>query len=520
MNKNIRTVIILVLLIVFPFLFYAILQVKSLAEDEQIANEIYDKQLETILFSLNQFADDMTDQWVRQLADEKQPISKNARALILGNESIQMLVLRKQSNQKDSVFVNDYVQIGPTTKHSIAQWYEHKDSLIDQLTRYFEAGFQKIQSAEDWLPMTELDNLQSAMTVMLYDQQGELYNAIIVLQTRYWVEQALGRNIQELAQENMRLAITQTQPADLSPRVIYATAAFDFEKDYVENPLWILPHTSLAIQAEGESYAALIRRRSQTNLYVLLSSLLIMIIGTVVVIRNIRNMMKIAQLKSDFVRNVSHEIRTPLSLIRMYSETLMLGRLPSTEKKQQYYEVIHAESGRLTYLVNNILDFSKIEANRKTYELELMDLNQLVEEIYADYLHTFKQQAVKNEIALTTEELPIMVDPQAFNEALSNLIENAIKYSDEDKYIMLKTRASKRFAFLEITDHGIGIPKSEQAQIFDRFYRIEDALTQETRGTGLGLSLVKHIMEAHDCEVQVHSIVNEGSTFTLKFPLK
>lgn len=519
MSKTSRLFIVLVLFIVLPFLFYALLQIKSLTDDEQTANEISGKQMENTLFSTNQLAENMADRWIRQLTNNDESIVNNARNLVLENESIQMLVLRHESSGVDSIFVNDYVQVGPETLEDIHHWYSDKDSLIDQLTNYLAAGFQKIQAAEDWIPIAGLDDIQSTMTVMLYDRSEELYNALIILQPIYWVEQVLGPNLQELGLENMRLSIIQGATEDAPPQVIYSSEPFDFQKDYVENPLWILPNITLNIQSNGKSYSELIRNRSKTNLYILLSALFIMIIGTVIVIRNIQNTVKVAQLKSDFVRNVSHEIRTPLSLIRLYSETLMLGRLTSEEKKQQYYNVIHSESGRLTYLVNSILDFSKIEANRKTYEPERTELNQLVEQVYANYNHAFREKGVEHGLELSSGKLDIMIDPQAFSEALSNLIENAIKYGGELKYLMLKVRSDRRFAMLDVIDHGIGIPLSEQKQIFNNFYRIEAALTQNTRGTGLGLSLVKHIIEAHNGEVQVNSVVGKGSIFTLKLPL-
>lgn len=520
MSKNIRTVLVLAFLMVLPFLFYALWQIRSLADDEHIANEIYGKQMETILFSLNQSAEDKMGQWVRQLANEKQAVAKNATDLVLENESVQMLVLRKESTKEINFYVNDYVQIEATTNSSISNWYAGKDALIKQLTEYLSKGFQKIQPAESWPLMSELDSSQSVITVMLYDRDLELYNALIVLQTRYWVEQMLGRAMQELAEEDRRLSILQRLDNSHPPKVIYSTESFNFDNDYIESPLWILPNTFLTIQSKGKSYSELLRSRSRRNLYVLLSSFFIMIIGTVLIIRNIQKTFKVTQLKSDFVRNVSHEIRTPLSLIKMYSETLMLKRIHSPEKKQHYHEVIHFESCRLTYLVNNILDFSKIEANRKIYEMEETELNQLVERVFFDYLYTFKKNNVTHELVLATEKLHIMADPQAFSEVLSNLIENAIKFSGEDKLIQLKTYSNNNFAYLDITDNGIGIPKSEQEQIFDKFYRVEDVLIQKTRGTGLGLSLVKHIMDAHHSEVLISSVVNRGSTFTLKIPLK
>ena len=203
----------------------------------------------------------------------------------------------------------------------------------------------------------------------------------------------------------------------------------------------------------------------------------------------------------------------------MYAETLMLGRVTSDEKKQHYYNVMHHESGRLTYLVNNILDFSRIEANRKTYSKEPANLNELVQQVYSNYEYTFKEKGVSASLALAKQEILVELDTSAFDEALSNLIDNAIKYSESNPEVEIKSGTEGGFGYCMVQDHGKGISKTEQTRIFDKFYRVEGAMTQKTKGTGLGLSLVKHIMEAHKGVVEVSSRPGEGSIFTLKFPL-
>lgn len=519
MDKSVRAVLILLVLIVVPFLIYAFIQVKSLEEDEQMASAIYKKQMETVLFSLNQYSDDMMDQWIRKLSTDQNPIAINASNLVLGNESIQLLVLRKMETYEDTIFQNDYVQLDENTVHEIQAWYTKKDSVLSQLTTYLSAGFQKIQPANDWISISGLKFAQAGITVMTYDKDSILYNALFVFEPNYWVEQLIGPKMQEIAQSEIKIAALFWPNSQEAPSVMYSTEPFNLEKEYIKKGIWILPDIYLAIQSKGESFAELIRKRSQNNLYILFFSVLTLLIGAFVMIRNIRNALKVAQLKSDFVSNVSHEIRTPLALIRMYAETLKLGRLPSDEKKQQYYEVIHHESGRLAYLVNNILDFSRIEANRKTYNLVDLDMNNLVQELYANYSYSFKEKEVESILRLANDPINIKVDTQAFEEALSNLIENAIKYSDKDKSISITTSSDANFAYCKVTDKGIGIPKHNQQKIFDKFYRVEDALTQKTKGTGLGLNIVKHIMKSHQGSVSVSSKPNEGSTFTLKLPL-
>lgn len=517
MDKNVRRVLLLVFLIVIPFLIYAFLQVKSLEQDEKRANSIYEKQMDAVLFSLNQYADDITTQWIRQLSKADAPISGNAFELVLGNESIQMLVLRQLETKKDSIFLNDYVQLNEEGSQKIKNWYLSKDTLFTQLEHYLSVGFQKIQSADNWVSLNGLKPAQEGITVMVYDQDSVLYNALFIFEPTYWAEQLLGDKMQEIATDEFRLAVLQSSKELKTPRIIYSTTPFNTEKKYAQKDLWILPNMQLVIQPNGVSYSELIRKRSKNNLYILFFSVLTLIIGTFIMIRNIRSALKIAQLKSDFVSNVSHEIRTPLSLIKMYAETLMLGRLPTEEKKQQYYEVIHHQSGRLTYLVNNILDFSRIEANQKTYSKVDMDMNQLTQQLYDNYAPTFKKQGINCTLTLSSVPILVSVDTQAFHVALSNLVENAIKFSDKEKTIHISTTIENGFGCCSVSDQGIGIPKKLQNKIFDKFYRAESALTQKTKGAGLGLSLVKHIMDAHEGKLTVSSEVDKGSIFTLKF---
>ncbi|WP_422361448.1 sensor histidine kinase [Reichenbachiella sp.] len=520
MTKEVRALFLILIITVAPLLVYAFLQVRSLDDDEQLAAAAYEKQLDVILFSLNQYADDMMNRWMRQLADQQNTLEENVRQLIIGNESIQMLVLRNTETKQDSIYANDYVEINDSTYQKVADWYDRKDSVINRLSEYLAAGFQKIQPADDWQTISGLRPDQTGVTVMVYNEDSVLYNALFILEKKFWVEQILGLQMQKIDQDQFTIAVGNWhKETQQSPYLFYQTTLFSLKKKFIRRNLWILPNTYLYIQSKGKSYTDLIQNRSRENLYFLLFSVMVVLIGAFLMIRNIKNTLKVAQLKSDFVSNVSHEIRTPLSLIRMYAETLMLGRVPSEEKKKQYYSTIHHESGRLTFLVNNILDFSRIEGNRKTYRFEKSELNTLTSRIHENFSHYFLEHQVNCNLKLSQSPLFISVDEQAFEEALSNLIENAVKYGNGQEEIELTTFESNGFACCRVKDNGIGISNSAQNHIFDKFYRVEGALTQKTKGTGLGLSLVKHIMESHQGEVVVDSTPHKGSTFTLKFPI-
>ncbi len=242
--------------------------------------------------------------------------------------------------------------------------------------------------------------------------------------------------------------------------------------------------------------------------------------GLFLVYGNVQREMHLSRLKSDFVANVSHELKTPLALIRLFAETLELGRVPSDDKARQYYRVINKESQRLTQLINNILDFSRIEAGKKEYRFAPTDVARVVHEVVDAYRFQIEQQGFALELDVPDGLPEIEVDKEALGQALINLLNNAIKYSRDEKSIRIQVRAENQHVSIRVADHGIGIEMAEQKKIFEKFYRAEDSLVHDTKGSGLGLSLVRHIMEAHGGRVEVVSAPGSGSTFTLSLPIR
>ena len=234
---------------------------------------------------------------------------------------------------------------------------------------------------------------------------------------------------------------------------------------------------------------------------------------------NVRRELKLSRLKSDFVANVSHELKTPLALIRLYAETLELGRVPNQERKAEYYRVINKESRRLTQLINNILDFSRIEAGRKEYRLVPSDIGAVVRDVVESYRFAIEKLGFTLELELGEDLPPLELDPEALSQALINLLNNAIKYSPEQKAITVSVRREQDRVLLSVSDRGMGIPRSEHRRIFEKFYRVETSLVHTTKGSGLGLALVQHITEAHGGHVELSSTPGEGSRFTLSLPV-
>ncbi len=281
----------------------------------------------------------------------------------------------------------------------------------------------------------------------------------------------------------------------------------------------IFPKLALGIKYQGTSVAALGQTWVHRS-FLILGFLSLMIIGGLVLTRHVVNKeMGLARLKSDFVSNVSHELRTPLALIRLYAETLELGRISTQEKKQQYYRIIRKESERLTALINNILDFSRIEAGRKEYEFRNTDIAELVHNTLESYRYQIEQQGFEFEENIDANLPAVPVDREAIARALVNLVNNALKYSSEEKFLGVKLYREDSVVKLEVADHGIGIARRDQSKIFEKFYRAGDPLVHNTKGSGLGLSLVRHITQAHGGDIAVESTPGRGSKFILSLPL-
>src|SRR5260221_200359 len=247
---------------------------------------------------------------------------------------------------------------------------------------------------------------------------------------------------------------------------------------------------------------------------------LMLLAGLYLAYANVQRESRLSRLKSDFVANVSHELKTPLALIRLFAETLEMGRVPGEEKAKQYYRIINKESQRLTQLINNILDFSRIEAGRKQYRFVLADVTRIVSDVVEAYRFPIEQQGFTLEVEIAEDLKAAEVDPESIEQALLNLVNNAIKYSSDEKYIKIAVRPQGETVLISVRDKGLGVAKADQKRIFEKFYRAENTLVHTTKGSGLGLSLVQHIMEAHGRTVDLESTPGHCSTVTLALCIK
>ncbi|HEX6494869.1 MAG TPA: HAMP domain-containing sensor histidine kinase [Acidobacteriaceae bacterium] len=303
------------------------------------------------------------------------------------------------------------------------------------------------------------------------------------------------------------------------PAILAASSCWAGGRPEVERPFdSVFNGLILGIGLHGTTIADLSRRFARTQFLILGALSLLMGAGIMLMYRNVSRELALAKLKSDFVSNVSHELRTPLALIRLYAETLELGRITNRGKHQEYYEIIRKESERLTSLINNILDFSRIEAGKKEYSFRETDVADLVRSTLESYRFEIEQNGFYYEQKISNVP-PLQVDREAIARSLLNLVNNAVKYSANEKYLGIHLYHRDDRVHLEVVDHGIGIPAKEQPKIFEKFYRVGDPLVHNTKGSGLGLSLVRHIVHAHGGEVRVESAPGRGSKFIITLPV-
>jgi signal transduction histidine kinase len=309
--------------------------------------------------------------------------------------------------------------------------------------------------------------------------------------------------------------------AEKDPTPLAASAYWDGGAPEVERPFEnVFPGLILGIKLRGTTIADISEHIVRTSFLIFGALSLLMGAGVYLTYRNVARELALAKLKSDFVSNVSHELRTPLALIRLYAETLELGRLSNPGQCQEYYEIIRKESERLTSLINNILDFSRIESGKKEYSFRETDVADLVRTTLESYRFEIEQNGFQFEQKIDGNLPQVWMDREAIARSLLNLVNNAVKYSATEKYLGVNLYRHNGGVNLEVVDHGIGIPPKEQAKIFEKFYRVGDPLVHDTKGSGLGLSLVRHIVQAHGGGIAVQSEPGEGSKFTITLPVE
>lgn len=260
------------------------------------------------------------------------------------------------------------------------------------------------------------------------------------------------------------------------------------------------------------------RQKQNLSLVILVFVVMLLVFGSFITVRIVRRELEFSKMQANFVSTVSHEFRSPLTGIRHLGEMLLDGRATDRKKQQLYFKMIVQESDRLTRLVENILDFSRMEEGRREYRFELMNTSQWLNKLVSNFTTEITAEKVLVETDISQGLPSIFGDQEALSTAIHNLLDNAVKYSYGESSVWLKAEAAGSEVRISVRDTGAGISERDQKHIFDRFYRARGEISRRVKGAGLGLSLVRHIVNAQGGKVECESQVGEGSTFIISLP--
>lgn len=496
MNTQTRKIgIVLLFVILLPAVIFSIYQLATLSESEKIIENIYSNQLDALLFSINQYSEDVTSRIQQRLNSISQQTDSSS------------IDERLKFFQEENSYINKIIFIDSTLESDDIEISNLLKTNSDKLNRLY--GFKK----EKYSRIEPIEYNGSEFLFFILDKPAEKNLCGLMIDPNAFINEVLSPKILSIAQDELSIFVFNTEKV------------YNFNSNDNTNPrtlnqqrkLWLFPNYYLAIKLRGETIEDLVARRTKTNMILVISLILLLISGVWFVFRNIKREVELVQIKSEFVSNVSHELRTPLSLISMFAETLEMGRVRSEEKRKEYYSIISNEAARLSKIVNKILSFSKMEAGKRKFTFEEVELNDLVEKVFESYKFHLQNNNFEFNFNKHGSVLKVRADSEALSEAVINLIDNAVKYSNQTKHVELFTRETEDFVFVGVKDYGIGIAEEHQKKIFEKFYRVQSGLVHNTKGTGLGLSLVKQIMDAHKGEIALTSKAGHGSTFCLKF---
>ena len=501
----IQILIVLLFVVSLPVVFVIINRSANLTENEEIVQRAFNQQLETLLYTINQNSENIIKSWINQIYfqanDNKEIYDNIVDKLLHENSSLHEISFYKSENLEK---IKTYSFDGNAN-------IDAPDAIISQkLTKLIKQNYQKIESKRKG----EFTNLY----FMLKFGDDYIIGAFLI-HTKTFIEQNLRPGIQQRSQNRLNIIIYDTMSC--SDTAIVDTLTVETSKFHKQN-LWYIPDYVINIQLKNATIDELVRARSKQSNSLFIALLIVVLFGVIFVVFSIQKEIRLAELKSEFVSNVSHEIRTPLALISMYAETLLLKRITGEQKSQEYLKVIHLETNRLTALVNRILSFSKIENKKRNFDFSLNDINSIIIETIEVFKPQLQSEKVNLNLDLTEKNSSILVDKDAISESLINLIDNAIKYgNDQERKITIRTFSKSKFFVIEVEDNGIGIEHKHLKNIFDKFYRVTSGnLAHKAKGSGLGLNIVQQIMKRHNGKITVQSKIGKGSCFSLIFPQK
>jgi two-component system phosphate regulon sensor histidine kinase PhoR len=394
-------------------------------------------------------------------------------------------------------------------------------SLLAEMAAAREAG------EPVWIPPAVLRssprNLESAIDSM----KGQLENRIEELQRK-------GRQLQESTERLETVLGSMVEgviAADEHQRVLFANRAARALLDMqgpspVGRPIWeILRHPRIdevirTVLSGGETPALEIDLPRKHAVVAVMASRLPgnPSSGVVLVFHNVTDLRRLENIRREFVSNVSHELKTPLTAIQAYAETLLDGALEDPEHRVRFVERICEQANRLDALIQDLLRLARIESGENVFDVRSVAVKPVVEACIEEHSAVAQSKAQRLSAQPSMAELNVLADEEGLHTILSNLIDNAVKYTQESGTIAVRWRAENGAAIIEVEDNGPGIPAEHQPRIFERFYRVDRARSRDVGGTGLGLSIVKHLVQEFGGGIEIRSQPGQGTTFAVRLP--
>ncbi len=514
MNSSLKKISLLIMaIIILPVVVFSVFELGNQRKNEKIIQDIYNNQLEAILYSINQYSDDIMSNLASRVENIDADLGREPEVRLkrLMDENASVINLLRFNTSLTLLSSVSPLNSDSLLLQKITGRLHENSHRIRRLQTYLRGGYRKVETLDSTATIIQY-------VIFLTRKAEQHVINVLVIDPEKFISQLLDPKIQEVAKGKFHIVAFRNG----EDQPFYASnKQADPGPTAYKKPFWLLNNYQMGIELKDKTIADMARERSRENLLLIVIMDLILLAGALLIFRNIRKQIELSQLKSDFVSSVSHEIRTPLALISMYIETLEMGRVKSAEKIKEYYTVILNETSRLSAMVNRILSFSQIENNKRKYNFAATDLNSIVENAIASFRYKLENKGFAFVFEPNPDLPELTADREAIADALVNLIDNAMKYSDEQKSIAVKTGTDGHFVYLEVEDKGIGISAKDQRYIFDKFYRVtEKNLAHRVKGSGLGLAIVKHIVDAHRGEIYVKSTPGSGSLFRLLFPIK
>ena len=240
--------------------------------------------------------------------------------------------------------------------------------------------------------------------------------------------------------------------------------------------------------------------------------------GVVLVFHNVTELRRLENIRRDFVSNVSHELKTPLTAIQAYAETLLDGALEEPEHRSGFVERIAEQANRLHALIHDLLQLARIESGENVFEVRAVSVGSVVDECIEEQSAVANSKSQRLVPQASDDDLNVLADEEGLRTILSNLIDNAVKYTQDGGTISVRWKAEESTALIEVQDDGPGIPEVHQPRVFERFYRVDRGRSRDVGGTGLGLSIVKHLVHEFGGSIDLSSDLGRGTTFFVRLP--